>query len=45
MDFPVSTQEIEKFEKKNEDIVENVLYIYEEGQKGEIDPRFRRSAD
>ena len=36
--FPVSVDQIKKFEKKNLEIAVNVLYIYQEGKKEDIDP-------
>ena len=36
--FPVSVDQIKKFEKNNLEIAVNVLYIYQEGRKEDIDP-------
>ena len=38
MEFPLSMEKIRKFEKKNLEIAVNVLFLYENGRKSEIDP-------
>ena len=37
LEFPASTKQIGKFEKKIEDIAVNVWYIYQEDRKAEMD--------
>ena len=38
LEFPVSKDQIKKFEKKNLEIAVNVLFLHENGRKSEIDP-------
>ena len=35
--FPVSVNQIDKFEKNNDDIAVNVLYIYQDGRKSDVE--------